>query len=179
MALGFSVCAVPDSHIAFLRDHPGLGDSYLEGVAPPVEVLSSPLPADWPVQPPAVFDQWCVNHRNTGLYHWILNGSSTPVDGVGALFQTWHDPNFASSIVKLDKHNEHFALYSYKVGELAALVQRVDLRSVHRAFVEWCKSEGKRHDDIDDLACQPFVDEFTALGRLLSLALLNEHGVIW
>ena len=179
MALGFAVCSAPDSHISFLRDHPGIADSYLEGVVPPIESVLAPLPPDWPTHAPTVFNQWGVNFRNTTLYHWILNGTSTSVGGAGAIFQTWHNPAFASLVVKLDKHNEHFALYASQVGELAALAQRVDLESVHRAFSDWCRSEGKRHDDIDDLACQPFVDEFREFSRLVSKAKSDGHGLIW
>ena len=179
MAIGFAVCTAPDSHILFLQSHPGMVFSYLEGNIPTDEYLGVSLPEDWPSQPPVAFNEWCVNYSNTGLYHWILNGSPALVGGGGAIFQSWHEPSFPSSVLKLDKHNERFALPSNKVGELAALVQRVDVRSVHRAFADWCKSEGKRYDDIDDPACEPFVDEFKVLGSLLFDALQRKHGLIW
>jgi len=147
-------------------------------VAPQPEE-SSLLPEWWPNVPPDVLDSWSVNHRNTDLYHWILNGGPALVSGAGSIFQSWYEPSYPASFVKLDGHNERFALYSGQLGELARLASRVNIDSVLRAFVDWCKSQGKRWEDLDEYACQPFVDEFKALEGKLDGAMREGHGIIW
>lgn len=48
-----------------------------------------------------------------------------------------------------------------------------------RACVEWCKANGKTWEDIDRYACEPFVDEFAALGQRLDEAIRDGHGILW
>jgi len=179
MALGFLVSVVPDSHISYLQQHPGFVHSYLDGVSPPEAELSAPLPEWWPSQAPKCLSSWSVNHRNTDLYHWILNGGPDLVDGGGAIFQTWYEPSHAAAVVKLDAYNERFGLYSPQIDELAALVSAVNLNSVLEAFIAWCKSQGKSWENLDEYACEPFVMEFKALGYLLAEAKKNGFGIIW
>jgi len=169
----------PESHISYLQQHQGLVHFYLDGTNPPDSEMSSPLPEGWPKQPPKLLDSWNINHRNTDLYHWILNGGPDLVTGGGSIFQTWYEPNYSASVVKLDKYNERFAFHSAKINELASLVAAVNVKSVLKAFVEWCKSQGKRSDDLDEYACEPFVEEFKAFGDLLSEAMRKGHGIIW
>jgi hypothetical protein len=179
MALGFLVCIAPDSHISYLQQHQGFIHFYLDGITPPDSELSSPLPVWWPNQAPQMLDSWSVNYRNTDLYHWILNGKPDLVAGAGSIFQTWYEPGYSASFVKLDNHNERFAFYSEQISELAALVTNVNVKSVFTAFTDWCKSQGKSHENIDESACEPFVDEFKALGDLLNEAMQKKYGLIW
>ena len=116
MAFGFLTCAAPDEHIAWLHRHPGAVHAYLDGV-PPEGIATDALPAWWPSAPPATHTSWGVNHRNPDLYHWILNGSADLVTDAGALFQVWYAPDHAANILKLDGHNERFAVTS---GQLPA-----------------------------------------------------------
>lgn len=179
MAVGFLVCVAPDSHIAYLREHPGFVHDYIDGTEPKDSGLSSALPPWWPKQAPDVHGSWSVNHRNADLYHWILNHAPTLVTGAGAIFQAWYEPDHSDVVIKLDGHNERFALSSDKIAELSALVAGVTLASVRHAFVEWCKSQGKNHEDIDDYACEPFVEEFQQLREMLVTATRNGDGIIW
>src|SRR6185369_118434 len=164
---------------AFLQQHQGFVHSYLEGGLP-VELKSSEsVPEWWPPTQPQMLDSWNINYRNTDLYHWILNRKPDLVIGSGSIFQSWHAPEHPASFVKLDKHNERFALYSEHVGELSLLVGRVNVETVLEAFTEWCKSQGKEWRHLDQQACEPFVEEFKALGDLLVEALRKQHGIIW
>ena len=179
MALGFLVCTAPDSHISYLQQHQGLVHSYLDDTTPPNSEMSSPLPEWWPKQQPELLDSWSINHRNADLYHWILNGRPDLVIGGGSIFQTWYEPDHSASVVKLDKYNERFAFHSAHISELASLVAAVNVKSVLKAFVEWCKSKEKGWEDLDEYACEPFVEEFKAFGDLLSEAKRKGHGIIW
>ena len=174
MAQGFLVCVAPDAHIDYLAQHPGLVHAYLDGAPAP-----APAPPWWPSEPPQMLDSWGINHRNTDLYHWILNGGPGHVSDAGAIFQSWHAPDHPASFVKLDAYNERFALHAAQLPELAAKVRKVDLEAVMRAFVDWCKAQGKTWEDIDRYACEPFVDEFAALGEQLAAAIRDGHGIIW
>lgn len=120
MAHSFGAFAVPDSHVSFLHRHPGLVHDYLEGIRPSGEAASL-IPADWPAKPLESLGSWSVNHGNTDLYHWILNGGPEPVTGAGSLFQTWHDPDQPAVALKLDTYNERFAFRADQLAELAAL----------------------------------------------------------
>jgi hypothetical protein len=179
MSNGFMVCPAPDSHISYLHEHPGLVHYYLDGVKPPEAEISGSLPDWWPGQPPHSHQSWSVNYRNADLYHWILNKSSELVTGGGSFFQTWYEPEHAADVTKLDKHNERFAFLSNQISELELLAADVDLSSVHEAFVEWCKSQGKEYEDIDEYACEPFVSEFRVLGAILHEAAPKGFGIIW
>jgi hypothetical protein len=179
MALGFLVCAAPDSHISYLQQHQGLVHSYLDGTTPTDSNISFSLPEWWPKQPPEILDSWGINHRNTDLYHWILNGGPDLVTGGGSIFQTWYEPGHSASVVNLDKYNERFAFHSEQISELASLVAGVNVKSVLKAFVEWCKSQGKRYEDLDESACESFVAEFRAFENLLNDAIRKGYGLIW
>jgi len=179
MALGFLVCAAPDSHVSWLRQHPGLVHAYLDGTAPPDSEMSPALPDWWPRQPPESHDAWDINHRNTDLYHWILNGGPGLVTGGGAIFQTWYEPDHSASVVKLDECNERFAFHSGQINELASLVAGVNIKSALKAFIEWSESQGRRYENLNESACQSFVVEFKALGDLLDAAMRKGYGIIW
>lgn len=179
MALGFLVCTAPDSHISYLQSHEGLIHFYLDGTMPPYSENSPPLPEWWPKQAPKLLNSWNINHRNTDLYHWILNGGPDLVTGEGSIFQAWYEPDYSASAVKLDKYNERFAFHSDKINKLALLVDAVTIKSVFKAFTEWCKSQGKTWEDLDEYSCEPFVDEFKAFGDLLNEAIHKWHGIIW
>lgn len=176
MSHSFGAFAVPDAHIAFLYQHPGLVHDYLEGIPP--KDTTFPVPADWPSEPPESLGSWSVNHRNTELYHWILNGGPELTDGAGSFFQTWH-ADHASLALKLDKYNERFALVSNHVPELAVLVKAVDVERVYRSFCDWLKSRGEDSSSIDQYACEPFVDEFRNFHEGLEEATRQGHGLIW
>lgn len=179
MALGFFACTAPDSHISYLQSHQGLIHFYLDGITPPDSEMSSPLPEWWPQQSPKLLNSWNINHRNTDLYHWILNGAPDLVTSEGSIFQTGYEPDYSTSVVKLDKYNERFAFHRDKIDKLASLVDAVNTKSVLSAFTEWCKIKGKTWEDLDEYACEPFVEEFGAFGDLLSEAKRKEHGIIW
>ncbi len=177
MSHSFAAFAVPDSHISFLHQHPGLVHDYLEGVLP--KGVTVPVPADWPTEALESLGSWGVNHRNTDLYHWILNGGPELAAGAGSFFQTWHEPDHPSVAVKLDKHNERFALHSNHVPQLATLVKAVDVDRVYRSFCDWLDSQGKDSSTIDQYACEPFVDEFKSFLRGLEGVIRRGLGLIW
>lgn len=176
MAHSFSAFAVPDAHIRILQQHPGLVHDYLDGAAPRSAVES--LPADWPREPLESLGSWSINHRNVDLYHWILNGGPELADGAGSIFQTWYEPDQHAAI-KLDELNERFAFLSAQLPELLALVKAVDVPRVMRGFVDWLKQRGERHDDIDQYACEPFVDEFRQFAAGLEQAIARGEGIVW
>jgi hypothetical protein len=178
MAHEFGAFAVPDSHILFLHQHPGLVHDYLEGIRPDGET-AAPIPADWPAEPLESLGSWNANHRNTDLYHWILHGGPELTAGAGSIFQTWYEPDHPSAALKLDRHNERFALRANQIGELAALVKAVDVERVHRSFCDWLKNQGKDASDIDEYACEPFVAEFGMLSQGLEEAMTRGDGLIW
>jgi hypothetical protein len=179
MATGFLVCTAPDSHIDFLQEHQGSVHFYLDGTFPPELRSSQSVPEWWPQARPKMLDSWNVNYRNTDLYHWILNGKPELVSGPGSIFQSWHAPAHPAVHVKLDKHNERFALCSEHIEGLSLLASRVNVGAVLDAFTEWCKSQGKEWRNLDHQACEPFVEEFVALGNLLAEALQRKQGIIW
>jgi hypothetical protein len=178
MAHGFGAFAVSDAHVTLLHQHPGWVHDYLEGIRPGGEAASS-LPADWPEEPLESLGSWSINHRNTDLYHWILNGGPDPVAGAGAIFQTWHAPEHPSTALKLDDTNERFGFHADQLAELAALVKAVDVDHVQRAFCDWLTRQGKDATDIDQYACEPFVDEFRTFSQGLELAIERGEGLIW
>ncbi len=178
MAHRFGAFAVPDSHVSFLHRHPGLVHDYLEGVRPKGET-ATPIPADWPPQALESLGSWSINHSNTDLYHWILNGGSELVTGAGSIFQTWHEPDQPSAALKLDKYNERFAFHANHLAELAALVKAVDIDRVHRSFCDWLKSRGENFSDIDQYACEPFVDEFKMFSQGLEQTMQRGYALIW
>lgn len=177
MSHSFGAFEVPDAHISFLHEHPGLVHDYLEGLIPREDTV--PLPADWPTQPLESLGSWSVNHRNTELYHWILNGGPELSAGAGAFFQVWHDPDNASAVLKLDKYNERFALRSDQLPELALLVKNVDVDRVYRSFCEWLQSRGEDSGLIDQYACEPFVEEFRNFLEGLEGAVRRGRGLVW
>jgi hypothetical protein len=177
MSHAFGAFAAPDSHIAFLHQHPGSVHDYLEGVPP--KQATMPVPADWPSEPLESLGSWGVNHRNTELYHWILNGGPELAVGAGAFFQMWHAPDHDSLVLKLDKYNERFAFQSDQVPGLAALVKTVDAERVHRSFCDWLTSRGEDSSSIDQYACEPFVDEFRNFLEGLEDAMRRGQGLIW
>lgn len=182
MAIGFLACAVPDTHIDFLAANPGLVHAYLAGEPPSPETGGQALPSWWPTRPPECLDAWNINHRNTGLYHWMLNGSAEPQSGAGSLFQTWHDPDFPSSFLKLDAGNERFAFHADQLPELRRLVQAVDLPRVMTAFRDWLLSQGNTwaaENAVDEMACGPFVEEFKRFDELLDGAIGRKLGLVW
>jgi hypothetical protein len=179
MAMIFSVCTAPDSHISYLQQHAGAVHSYLDGVTPPASEVPTPLPEWWPNQPPKLLDLWDINHRNIDLYHCILNGGPDLVTNGGSIFQSWYEPTHPASYVKLDEDNVRFAFYSNQINELASLVAAVNVKSALKAFIEWCKSQGKTWEDLDEYACESFVVEFKTFGDLLSEATYKRHGIIW
>lgn len=178
MAFGFLTCAAPDEHIAWLHTHPGALHAYLDGV-PPEGIATDALPAWWPSAPPAMHTSWGVNHRNPDLYHWILNGSADLVTDAGALFQAWYAPDHPANILKLDGHNERFAVTSGQLPALAARAHAVTVDTVLTAFVGWCKAQGKPWEDLDVYACEPFLYEFQPLAAQLDDAIRDGHGLIW
>lgn len=135
MSHSFGAFAVPTSHIVFLHQHPGSVHDYIEGI-PHKGEAALPVPADWPAEALESLGSWSVNHSNTDLYHWILNGGPELTAGAGALFQTWHEPDHPAVVLKLDKYNERFALEANHVPELAALVKKVDVDRVYRSFCD-------------------------------------------
>jgi hypothetical protein len=177
LAHGFLTCAAPEAHIAYLREHPGFVHAYLDGVRP--ETAPEDLPAWWPAEPPAMHASWGVNHRNPDLYHWILNGGPALVGGAGAIFQAWYAPDHPATILKLDSHNERFALMLAQLPELAGLAAKVTVDSVLEAFTGWCKANGESWENLDVYACEPFVDEFRPLAEQLERAIRDGHGLIW
>jgi hypothetical protein len=178
MAHSFGAFAVPDSHVSFLHQHPGLVHDYLEGVRPNSET-ASPIPADWPTEPPESLGSWGANHRNTDLYHWILNGGPELVTGAGSIFQTWYEPDQPGVVLKLDQYNERFALHANQLDELAALLKAVDSDRVYRSFCDWLKSRGEDFSSIDRYACDPFVDEFNLFSQGIEQAMRRGYGLIW
>ena len=182
MALSFLVCTAPDSHVEFLAENPSLVHFYLDGDRPPAEKTKVALPFWWPSSPPQRLESWNINHRNTELYHWILNGSSDFQSGAGSIFQAWHNPTFEASFLKLDPHNERFAFYSDQLPELRRLVQAVDLQRVMTAFRDWLLSQGDTwgaENVPDKFACEPFVEEFDRFDALLGDAISHRLGIIW
>ncbi|MBX3711933.1 MAG: hypothetical protein KF800_08255 [Lysobacter sp.] len=177
MAHAFAAFAVPDAHIHVLQQHPGLVHDYLDGAVPP-SVAALPLPGGWPQEPLESLGSWGINHGNADLYHWILNGGPELAEGAGSIFQTWYEPDVHAAL-KLDPLNERFAFLSTQLPDLLALVDRVDVPRVQHAFVEWLKRRGERHDDIDQYACQPFVDEFQQFARGLQQAIARGDGLVW
>ena len=177
MAHEFGAFAVPLHHITYLQQHPGFVHDYLEGVTPD-SADPSTLPAGWPGQEAESMGSWSINHRNTDLYHWILNGGPELVTGAGAIFQTWYEPDHPSAVIKLDDLNERFAFGSEQIAELVALVSKVDVPAVLKAFTAWCKSQGKDYEP-DEYACQPFVDEFAMFREGLEDAHRKGYGIVW
>lgn len=175
--MGFSAFMAPDSHIDFLAQHPGLVHDYIGG-KPPQSTGPDAVPDGWPSQELESLGGWGINHGNVDLYHWILNGSPEPVAGSGSIFQTWYLPD-QHAAVHLDKLNERFGFRAAQLEELAALAEAVSVDSVLRAFSDWCKSQGKRYDDLDQYACQPFVDEFSMFAQGLREAIRRGYGIIW
>jgi hypothetical protein len=173
----FAAFAVPDAHIDYLLTHPGSVHDYLEGKAPP-EVSTATLPEGWPTQPLEDLGSWGLNHRNADLYHWILNGGVELVTGAGSIFQTWYAPDQHAAI-KLDALNERFAFRSSQLPELLTRVDQVTVPTVLTAFRAWCESQGQDGSDLDEYACQPFVDEFTNFGMGLKQAISRGHGLVW
>ena len=177
MSMGFGAFSVPDAHIDFLAAHPGWVHDYLDGTAPK-DAAADSLPEWWPSEEQESMGGWGVNHRNADLYHWILNRSPAPVAGAGCLFQTQYDADSVSAI-KLDAYNERFAFRSGQLGELLGLVEPVTVPTVLEAFVSWCKAYGKPYEDLDEYACQPFVDEFTNFADGLRDAIARGNGIIF
>ncbi|MBK8286671.1 MAG: hypothetical protein IPK97_18420 [Ahniella sp.] len=177
MAHSFGAFLVPQQHITYLQQHPGSVHDYLDGRVPDATDPSS-LPTDWPTEEPESMGSWSINHRNTDLYHWILNGGPELVTGAGSIFQTWYEPDHQSVAIKLDAFNERFAFGPEQLPELAALVSKVDVPAVLKAFTAWCKSQGKDYEP-DEYACMPFVDEFTMFGEGLQDAIRKGHGIVW
>lgn len=177
MATGFSAFVAPDSHIAFLAQNPGLVHAYIDGEMPEM-TESVTLPEGWPSQELESLGGWGINHRNVDLYHWILNGGPELVEGGGSIFQTWYEPD-KHSAVKLDTYNERFGFYAAQLDELATLAEAISVGSVLRAFTDWCKSQGKSSDNLDEYACEPFVEEFSMFAEGLREAIKRGHGIIW
>jgi hypothetical protein len=178
MAHRFAAFAVPDDHVLLLAQHPGLVHDYLEGRRP-TALPGGGLPGDWPTARVAHLGSWGVNHDNTGLYHWILNGGPEPVSGSGALFQAWHAPDHPAATIKLDPYNTRFALRATDLPELATLVERVTVPVVLTAFRAWCQSRGVDGSNLDEDACEPFVDEFHNFGDGLRQAIARGQALIW
>lgn len=177
MSHSFGAFAVPDAHIAYLHQHQGLVHDYLDGILPKDSAVA--IPSDWPSEPLESMGSWSVNHRNTELYHWILNGGPELTVGAGAFFQMWHAPDHDRVVLKLDQYNERFALQSNQVADLAALVSVVDVDRVYRSFCDWLEGQGKDSSSIDQYACEPFVDEFKNLHQGLEEAMRRGQGIIW
>lgn len=180
MALEFILCTVPKAHLDTLAAQPGWVHDYLVGRRPSDLGDPGSLPSDWPQSPPERHDCWGANHRNVDLYHAILNGGPELVAGPGALFQTWYEPDHSNSaIVKLDARNERFGLAPEHLAELRDLAAGVDLPRVLQAFTEWCRRRGEPWEDLDQYACQPFVDEFQRLVRILDGAIARGEALVW
>lgn len=178
MAIEFLLCTVPPDHLRYLRTHQGSIDDYLAGTTGSGEE-GGRRPAWWPRVAPEIHDCWGANHRNVDLYHWILNGGPQRVAGPGALFQAWFDPDHPAGLIKLDAYNRRFALEPGQLTALRALAAGVDLDRVLAAFTEWCKDRGEPWEDLDQYACQPFVDEFQRLTRILDDAIARGDALVW
>lgn len=177
MSHPFGAFVVPAAHIAFLAAHPDAVHDYLEA-GKPANLAEDALPADWPEAPPEFLGGWGINHRNVDLYHWILNGSAEPVSGAGSIFQTWYLPDQHSAL-SLDPYNERFAFPPEQLPALAALAEAVTVPAVLKAFGDWCKRQGQPWEDLDEYACQPFVDEFAHFARGLRGAIARGQGIVW
>ena len=62
------------------------------------------------------------------------------------------------------------------------MVQAVDLRRVMTAFRNWLLSQGDTwaaENVPDEMACEPFVDEFKRFDTLLGDAISHRVGIIW
>lgn len=176
MAHSFGAFAVPDEHINFLAAHPGSVHDYLEG-APPKGLAADQVPAWWPNAELESLGGWSINHRNTDLYHWILNGGPDLVTHAGSIFQTWYTDTHGA--IGLDPHNERFAFLPSQLPELLALVERVDVDRVLVGFRAWLASQGKSGDDLDQYACEPFVEEFAMFADGLRGAIARGEGIVW
>ena len=115
MAHSFGAFAVPDAHITFLAAHPGSVHDYREGV-PPKNLAADQVPDWWPNAECESLGGWSINHRNTDLYHWILNGGPELVTHAGSIFQTWYTDTHGA--IGLDPHNERFAFLPGQLPEL-------------------------------------------------------------
>ncbi|MCL2308829.1 MAG: hypothetical protein FWC42_02535 [Proteobacteria bacterium] len=175
MANHFHIFTASDAHIGFLEQCSSetLYD-YCDGKRPAQDQQN--LPFDWPTSPLKPIGPSNAINRNTDLYHWILNGTSEPVQGSGSIFQTWAVVNH--SAIDLTGDGVLFALKADQLPELEALAAKVDQTSVQKAFSAWLAKKGKKVA-LDPEACQPFVEEFQEFAHQLRKAITNGQGLIW
>lgn len=196
MANYLKVLVAPDSHIDFIRDHPGSLWAYVDGEHPDASALAPPkpslwrrmtrtappppptpeIPEDWPVEEAAMIGPE-INHRNVDLYHLILNGTPDFVDGSGCIFQTWLTLKKHSAI-DLAGDNENFAFKSLQLPELVDLLSKVDAAAARSGMTQWFRAKGDSYEPDED-ECEDTAEEFKAFASEIQKAVDNSHGLIW
>ena len=181
MALYMFFHVIPDSHIAYLNEHPDTFRAYMEGQQPEVRRsffdklfgrdVNLELPGNWPQNP---LEGFCpeVNHRQVKYFHYLLNGTKDKVDDSGCVFQTWFAPRFKSVAITID--GENFALNSEFVLSLKERIQNItenELINRYRQAV----------DDVDlDKSDKDFLTSaFHELSAACDRALERKEGLMW
>ncbi|MEM9420659.1 MAG: hypothetical protein AAGA25_16650 [Planctomycetota bacterium] len=196
MANYLTLFTAPDSHIDFMKEHPSTLFAYVDGQMPefqlelpkptlwqkitgqkPAEEPSPSVPADWPSSPADLFTGE-INHRNTDLYHLILNGTQDFVKGSGSIFQTWHEPPASSIHSAINLTGEDFAFRSDQVSSLAELLSKVDFDIVKSRYSQWLESKDELYDipsdEIDEM-----LEDFTGIDGVVREALEKQWGLVW
>jgi len=195
MANYLCVFAAPDAHIDFIRAYPNTLYSYVEGRPPQAADMEPPkptflqrltgrtptpppelaVPDDWPTDEPTMIGPE-INHRNAGLYHLILNGTTNTVRGSGTIFQTWCNPDEHAAI-DLTGNGEHFAFRSHRIPALVRLLRKVDSSTVRDRFGQWLRTQGE--SDPADEHCKEIAAEFRAFADAAQKTVDDSHGLIW
>ncbi|MEM1109211.1 MAG: hypothetical protein AAGH99_11045 [Planctomycetota bacterium] len=196
MANYFSLFTAPDSHIDFVQKYPFSLFAYVDGQKPefqlepskltlwqkitrqkPIEELSPTAPSDWPNSPANLFTGE-INHRNTDLYHLILNGTQDFVTGSGSIFQTWHEPPASSIHSAIDLTGEDFAFRSDQVPALVGLLSKVDFDTVKFRYCQWLESKDEIYD-IPSEEIDAMLEDFAGMDVIVREAMEKRWGLIW
>lgn len=178
MALYMFFYVAPENHLEFLSENPTLFDSYLVGEPPDLKqdlfsrlLGKQPpeLPDDWPTHE---LESYCpeISHRQVNAYHYILNGSSDPVETVGSLFQTWFKPRHKHPALVID--GENFALSTSDVKQLLNQIKGLDPETMHDRF-HGCADASEIHG-LDSVKFA-----FDEIEKACNQAIAKGQGLLW
>jgi len=113
-----------------------------------------------------------ANHRNVGIFHFILNGTSALVAGPCGLFESWlHGDQYRD--IRLTETT--FGLNSTGVRALADALSQLDDAAVSRRWDQWKAVHNIVKDDDPTF----FPECFGFLRDLCSRAVSGRQALLW